>query len=124
MAAAVRGAGLRMGLYYSGGFDATFEDRVIRTLGDCALAIPQGEAYAKYAEAHVRELVARYRPDVLWGDVGFPARCDVGALLGGYHAAVPEGVANDRWSQFPLPAPGTVVERMPWLGTAERPRAR
>jgi alpha-L-fucosidase len=107
VSAAVRGAGLRMGLYYCGGFDATFEDRVIRTLGDCALAIPQCEAYAGYAEAHVRELVGRYRPSVLWGDVGFPARSDVGALLAEYHAAVPDGVAQDHWAQFRLPPPGT-----------------
>ncbi|MCP3984433.1 MAG: alpha-L-fucosidase [bacterium] len=112
VAAAARGAGLRMGLYYCGGFDTTFEQRVIRTLGDCVLAIPQTAEYAQYAEAHVRELVERYQPDVLWGDVGFPARSDVGAMLSEYHAAVPDGVANDRWAQFRLPPPGTWRQRL------------
>jgi len=107
--AAVREAGMRMGLYYCGGFDANFEDRVIRTLGDCVLAIPQSAEYARYAEAQVRELVERYRPAVLWNDVAFPASVDLDALLSAYYDAVPDGVANDRWAQFPLARQGTLA---------------
>ena len=86
--------------------DVTFNDRVIRTLGDCALAVPQSEAYARYCEAQLRELIERYRPDVLWNDVGFPTKSDLVALLDSYYRAVPNGVANDRWARFPLPEPG------------------
>jgi alpha-L-fucosidase len=109
---AVRAAGLRMGLYYCGGFDLSFEDRIIRTLGDCVLAIPQSEGYARYAEAQLRELITRYRPQVLWGDVGLPARTDLDALLATYREAVSEGVANDRWAQFQLPPPGSWRHRV------------
>jgi alpha-L-fucosidase len=108
VAEAVRGAGMRMGLYYCGGFDATFENRVIRTLGDCVLAIPRSAEYALYAEAQVRELVKRYRPAVLWNDVAFPASVDLDSLLSAYYGAVPDGVANDRWAQFALPRQGTL----------------
>jgi alpha-L-fucosidase len=112
VATATRAQGLRMGLYYCGGFDVTFEDRVIRTLGDCALAVPQSEDYARYCEAQVRELIERYRPDVLWNDVGFPVRIDLPALLDTYYRAVPDGVANDRWARFALPEPGTIRHRL------------
>ncbi len=105
---AVRAAGMRMGLYYCGGFDARFESRVIRTLGDCVLAVPESDEYARCAEAHVRELVERYQPAILWNDVGFPASVDLEALLSAYYEVVPDGVANDRWAQFPLPRPGTL----------------
>jgi alpha-L-fucosidase len=112
VARASRARGLRLGLYYCCGFDVTFEDRVIRTLGDCALAVPQSEAYARYCEAQLRELIERYRPDVLWNDIGFPVKGDLPALLDGYYRAVPDGVANDRWARFPLPEPGTLRHRL------------
>jgi alpha-L-fucosidase len=58
---AVRGAGMRFGLYYSGGLDSTFNDRPIGSVSDMLDAIPRGD-YPAYAEAQVRELIARYRP--------------------------------------------------------------
>jgi len=112
VAEAVRAAGMRMGLYYCGGFDATFEDRVIRSLGDCVLAIPRSAEYAAYAEAQVRELVERYRPAILWNDVAFPAAVNLDALLSAYYEAVPDGVANDRWTQFSLPRAGTLKDAL------------
>ena len=72
-AEAVRGAGMRFGVYYSGGLDWTFDDRPIGSLADMLAAIPRGD-YPAYAEAQVRELIARYRPSVLWNDIAWPAR--------------------------------------------------
>jgi alpha-L-fucosidase len=112
VAEAARARGLRLGLYYCGGFDVTFEERVIRTLGDCVLAVPQSDDYARYCEAQLRELVERYRPDVLWNDIGFPVKADLGAFLDAYHRAVPDGVANDRWTRFRLPEAGTFRHRI------------
>ncbi|MCL4686151.1 alpha-L-fucosidase [Myxococcota bacterium] len=112
VAQAMRAEGLRLGLYYCGGFDTTFEERVIRTLGDCVLAVPQSEAYARHCEAQLRELIERYRPDVLWNDIGYPVKSDLGALLDAYYRAVPDGVANDRWVRFSLPEPGTLRHRL------------
>lgn len=103
---AARKAGMRFGVYYSGGLDwhvsdfpphdtqrSVFEDR------------PNDATYAAYAYRHVRDLVDRYRPDLLWNDIDWP---DAGkhdgpdglaGLFSHYYERVPEGVVNDRWGE-------------------------
>ncbi len=94
---AVRAAGMRFGLYYAGGMDWSFDGRPMGSMADVLAGIPQG-AYPAYAAAQVRELVARYRPSVLWNDVAWPGRAEeLWALLEHYYAEVPDGVVNDRW---------------------------
>ena len=94
---AVRGAGMRFGLYYSGGLDWTFDDRPMGSLADMLAAIPRGD-YPAYAEAQVRELIARYRPSVLWNDIAWPADGKhLWPLFAHYYEQVPDGVVNDRW---------------------------
>ncbi len=61
LAEAVRGQGMRFGVYYSGGLDWTFNDHPLGTFSDLVLAQPGGD-YPAYAEAQVRELIDRYRP--------------------------------------------------------------
>ena len=99
---AVRARGLRMGLYYSGGYDQLFNPTVRRSLRTSAGAIPQGRDYAAYCEAHFFELIERYRPSALWNDIAYPATLDLDALFSRYYAAVPDGVVNDRWSRIKL----------------------
>ncbi len=99
LAAAVRARGMRMGLYYSGGYDWPWNGAVLARLADALLAVPTDPAYAAYAEGQVRELIDRYRPEVLWNDIGWPAASDLPALFAHYYDAVPEGVVNDRWLQ-------------------------
>ncbi len=97
MAEAVRGAGMRFGLYYCGGLDWSFDARPMGSMAGTIAAIPRGD-YPEYAEAQVRELVARYRPSVLWNDVAWPApAARLWPLLADYYAQVPDGVVNDRW---------------------------
>ncbi len=97
MREAVLGAGMRFGIYYCGGFDWTFDDRPIGSMADVLAAVPRGE-YPAYAEAQVRELVARYAPSVLWNDVAWPAEGkQLWPLLEHYYEQVPDGVVNDRW---------------------------
>jgi alpha-L-fucosidase len=97
LAEAVRGAGMRFGLYYSGGWDWTFDDRPVGTMADVLAAIPRGD-YPAYADAQVRELIARYRPSVLWNDIAWPSpAADLWSLFTDYYDAVPDGVVNDRW---------------------------
>jgi len=97
LAEAVRGQGLRFGVYYSGGLDWTFNPTPVGTTAEVAASVPQG-AYPAYAEAQVRELVERYRPSVLWNDIAWPmGRKPLQALVDWYREQVPDGVINDRW---------------------------
>ncbi len=97
LAEAVRARGMRFGLYYSGGLDWTFKHRPIRSFGDMLACVPTSADYADYAEAQVRELIARYRPSVLWNDIAWPDKERLPGLFADYYAAVPDGVVNDRW---------------------------
>jgi alpha-L-fucosidase len=97
LARAVRARGMRFGVYYSGGLDWSFEPRPVRTVVECMASIPGG-AYPAYAEAQVRELIARFEPEVLWNDIAWPTGRDaLWRLFADYYEAVPEGVVNDRW---------------------------
>ena len=97
LADAVRAGGMRFGLYYSGGLDWTFNDRPIGSFGDLPAAQPRGD-YVAYAEDHLRELIGRYRPSVLWNDISWPGGLhQLAGLLAGYYDAVPDGVVNDRF---------------------------
>ena len=100
LAEAVRGRGMRMGLYYSGGLDWTFDQRPVRDVVDLLSTAPQGEDYVEYADGHWRELIARYEPAVLWNDISYPARADLKALFADYYSRHPDGLVNDRWMQL------------------------
>jgi alpha-L-fucosidase len=97
LADAVRARHMRFGVYYSGGLDWTFNDQPIGAFGDLLGAQPRGD-YPAYAEAQVRELIARYRPSLLWNDISWPTPLPrLARLLSDYYAAVPDGVVNDRF---------------------------
>ncbi|GAB5452388.1 MAG: hypothetical protein Hals2KO_27160 [Halioglobus sp.] len=98
LARAVRARGMRYGTYYSTGLDWSFklvsEGDLVR---DVMRSAPGSQDYADYTFDHMRELIDRYQPDVLWADIGYPSRGRQGELLDYYYANVPEGVVNDRW---------------------------
>lgn len=96
---AVRRRGMKMGLYYSGGLDWTFNDKVIQDLADIPAAVPQDPTYVAYALSHWRELIDRYEPAVMWNDIAFPAAADLSELFAYYYNRVSEGVINDRFTQ-------------------------
>lgn len=99
---AVRARSMRMGLYYSGGLDWTFNQTPVQDLLDLLLTMPQSQEYADYVEAHWRELIERYEPDIVWNDIGYPAASDLNDLLAYYYNRLPEGVVNDRFMQADL----------------------
>jgi alpha-L-fucosidase len=102
LAAAVRARGMRFGVYYSGGLDWTFEPHPIVGMADGLAAVPLDPAYERYVDAHYRELIARYRPSVLWNDISYPPHGGrLWRLMADYYDAVPDGLVNDRF----LPAP-------------------
>ena len=105
LATAVRAEGLRFGTYYSGGADWTFGGLAPGT------ETPATEEYRAYVDAHWRELIERYRPDVVWNDYAYPGGEDRGRgkldpavtrhiedLFRFYAARVPDGVINDRFA--------------------------
>jgi alpha-L-fucosidase len=97
LAEAVRGAGMRFGLYYSGGMDWRFDDRPMGSMADVLAGVPRAD-YPAYAQAQVRELIGRYRPSVLWNDIAWPAPGkQLWPLFEHYYELVPDGVVNDRW---------------------------
>jgi alpha-L-fucosidase len=97
LSAAVRAAGLKMGLYYSGGLDWTFTSEPIRTMPDLRRMVPQSEEYARYADAHWRELIERYQPSVMWNDISYPKAGRIPELFAQYYNTVPDGVINNRF---------------------------
>jgi alpha-L-fucosidase len=97
LTAAVRAAGMKMGLYYSGGLDWTFTDQPIRNFADLMRMVPQSEEYAHYADAHWRELIDRYQPAVLWNDINYPKAGQIPELFAHYYNTVPDGVIDNRF---------------------------
>ncbi|SIO28856.1 alpha-L-fucosidase [Agromyces cerinus] len=104
LAGAVRHAGMRFGVYYSGGIDwHVLPPRPILTHPELYASRPMDAAYHRYATAHVRDLIRRFRPDVLWNDIDWPdagktpGPDGVDGLFRHYYEQVPDGVVNDRW---------------------------
>ncbi|HLH27936.1 MAG TPA: alpha-L-fucosidase, partial [Acidimicrobiales bacterium] len=86
-----------------GGYDWPYNGAVLANPADAVLAVPQGEGYRRYAAGHVRELVDRYRPSVLWNDIGWPAGGNLPELFAHYYNSVEDGLVNDRWLESTLP---------------------
>ncbi len=94
---AVRAQGMRMGLYYSGGYDWTFNTGPIETAADYESVKPETAAYGKYANAQIHELIHRYHPSLLWNDIDWPKTGDALGVEADYYNAVPDGVIDDRF---------------------------
>jgi alpha-L-fucosidase len=99
VAAAVRKRGIRFGVYYSGGFDWTFDDKPMVTFVDSLKSTPTSQAYRDYCDAQYRELIERYHPDVLWNDIAYPPGPEMLRLWADFYNGNPDGVINNRWAQ-------------------------
>ncbi len=97
LTAAVRKQGMKMGLYYSGGYDWTFNDGPIETAADYQAVKPETQAYGDYAFAQIHELIAKYKPDVLWNDIDWPKTGRPLQVEADYYNAVPDGAIDDRF---------------------------
>lgn len=111
---AVRGAGLKMGLYYSGGFDWTFNRGPLERNEDFLAMVPETKAYGDYADAQAEELIARYHPSLLWNDIYWPKSGHATRVIADYYNQVPDGVVDDRfgikWADFTSPEYSKVSE--------------
>lgn len=104
IATATRAAGMRFGVYYSGGLDWAVSPFPTETGEEDTIGFrPIDGAYNMYALAHLRDLVDRYQPDVLWNDINWPdagkrtGRGSLHEFLTDYYQRNPDGVVNDRW---------------------------
>ena len=97
-------AGLKFGVYYSGGLDWHFHASA-PIVDDHLADRPNDAAYAEYAYSQVADLIDRYHPDILWNDIEWPdAGKESGAsslveLFSHFYDISPNGVINDRWGQ-------------------------
>jgi len=98
LAEAVRTEGLRMGTYYSGLLDWTTYK--YPTLGNIKEDYNRTYEFADYSLNQAVELIDKYRPSLLWGDIGWPekGRQDIPWLFSHYYNNVTDGVINDRFN--------------------------
>jgi alpha-L-fucosidase len=108
LTSSVKERGLRMGLYYSGGIDWSFRPVIIDGPREGSQITPEGN-YADYADAHLRELIARYKPSVLWNDIRYPEKSGLLQIVADYYNSTRDGVINNRWGKW-IPADFTTAE--------------
>ncbi len=116
LAKAVRSRGMRFGVYYSTGLDWSF--KLItdgNRIRDIMRSAPPSEEYANYVHEHMRELIDRYQPDVLWADIGYPTKGRQGELFEYYFSQVPQGTVNDRWGGVDVLGQIATVPGATWL---------
>ena len=96
---AVRDAGLRFGVYYSGALDWRFTKDPIRRSKDLKIIRPHTYQYADYVYNQFMELIEKYNPDILWNDIGWPdkGKEDLRYLFSYFYNRNPDGLVNDRW---------------------------
>lgn len=103
-AQAVRNNGMKFGAYYSGGLDwhrrpfpAMTTHASVRELR------PLDEDYAKVAAEHLRDLIEKYQPEILWNDIDWPdagknfEEFGLGTVFEEFYSKVPNGLVNNRW---------------------------
>ncbi|MGI6173772.1 MAG: alpha-L-fucosidase [Christensenellales bacterium] len=101
---AIRARGMKMGMYYSGIYDWTFKtDRPIDSMRGFVEHQDMPEEYTEYSLKHLRELIDKYQPSILWNDIAFPYGYNLNELFAYYYNTVEDGVLNDRWNQLKVP---------------------
>ncbi|RRC95336.1 alpha-L-fucosidase [Schaalia canis] len=105
IAEATRAAGMRFGVYYSGGLDWHYRRfrPIIHQDDVMDRCRPKDAEYARYCYVHSVDLIDRYAPDVFWNDIEWPDEgkhfneYGLGRLFEYFYAKCPEGVTNDRY---------------------------
>lgn len=101
LTAAVDARGMKMGFYYSSLLDWSFTKRPVTSIPELIAGSETSRMYVDYVEKHWLELIERYDPWILWGDIGYPPGYDLSKLFSHFYNSKPEGVVNDRWTQLP-----------------------
>lgn len=101
LTSAVKKKNLKMGLYYSGALDWTFNEKPIKDVPSFLTNGPKSREYIDYVNAHWYELIDRYEPAILWNDIGYPPGTNVYKIFSYFYNKIDEGLVNDRWLQAP-----------------------
>ena len=96
----VRQQGLKMGLYYSGALDWSWNPNPIIDGESWRTNGPSELDYTKYANNHWYELIDEYDPIILWNDIGYPPNTNVYEIFAYFYNKHPDGIINDRWIQY------------------------
>jgi len=99
LTSAVKRQGMKMGLYYSGALDWTFNEKPIHDVVSFLTNGPVRREYVDYVNAHWRELIELYEPCILWNDIGYPPGTNPYELFAFFYNKTPDGIVNDRWMQ-------------------------
>ena len=96
-------AGIKFGIYYSGGFDWAWPNKVNKhiTITDQKSFIEslhQSSEYSAYIHNQYVNLIDEFHPAVLWNDIAIPSTFPEKQTLAYYYNNVPNGVVNGRWS--------------------------
>ncbi|MHA1299569.1 MAG: alpha-L-fucosidase [Candidatus Helarchaeota archaeon] len=98
---AIKKAGLKLGIYYSGTFDWSFEERpIVDPISFIQNGVTTRE-YVEYANSHWFELIDLFKPFILWNDIGYPPKTRLSKIFAYFYNKQEEGVINDRWIQIP-----------------------
>ena len=97
---AVKKKGLKLGFYYSGALDWSFNPNPIIDGKTFVSNGPAEMEYTTYANNHWYELINKYEPIILWNDIGYPPNTNVYEIFAYFYNKFPEGVINDRWKQY------------------------
>ncbi len=100
LAGAVKNNGMKMGFYYSGALDWSFTRAPIKDITGLISNGPVEKEYIDYVNNHWYELIDKYDPVILWNDIGYPPGTNINEIFAYFYNKFPNGVVNDRWSQF------------------------
>ncbi|MFX0188889.1 MAG: alpha-L-fucosidase [Candidatus Hodarchaeota archaeon] len=96
---AIRNEEIKMGFYYSGVLDWTFNPEPIKDVKSLLLNNVRTPEYIEYATNHWYELIDKYNTIILWNDIGYPPT-NLYKLFAYFYNRFAEGVINDRWRQI------------------------
>jgi alpha-L-fucosidase len=96
----VKKCGLKMGFYYSGALDWSWNPESIKDGPSFQTNGPIEIEYKNYANNHWYELIDDYDPIILWNDIGYPPNTNVYEIFAYFYNKHPYGVVNDRWLQW------------------------